>query len=1135
MNDTDHSASSGHHRRRRRRRAGLWSLLGIALLSAAGAAVAWSYVGAPLKAPDWVRTQISDRLNAAAEGVRVELDQVTLVVESGWRPRLRLRDVTLTNADGAPLATLSELGGTLAMRPLLRGELRPGSIRLSGARLLVRRSSGGAVDVSAATATDTPPEAAPQEDADSGAIDLLALAARIDEALQRPSFAALRRVEMENLTVRYEDSRSGRAWTLDGGRLELQRSDGELRLRGDFALLGARAYATTLEMNYSSRIGEAAARFGFSFEDMPAGDIAGQSPSLAWLGALEAPISGSLRASLDETGALEPLNATLQIGAGVVKPTEGTEPVRFTSARSYFTYDPVAESMRFDELSVESKWVTARAEGRAVLRGVDEGDGWPQELLAQIKVTQISANPASLYPAPVSFDSANIDMRLKLDPFTLEFGEVSLADRGQVLALEGAFRAGEAGWNVALDGRMGGISPKRLLELWPASVKAKTREWIDENVRQAELSNIQLAVRSEPTHRPDLFLGFDFRDLETRFIKKVPPIEAASGHASLFDQRFVIRIESGHVTAAKGGRVDISGTSFEVPDVRIKRGPARVRLKTGSDITATLSLLDEEPFRYLAKAGRPVTLAQGRARVQGQLDFLLKPKLQPDEVAFDLSGRLTQVRSRVLVPGRLLSAKELEVSADNTLLTIGGTAQIDGVALSGVWENPMDPRTGTGEGSTLTGQIELSERFAEVFGLGLPPGSISGRGSGRFEIGLKRDEPAEFRLTSALDGVGLRLEQLGWRMTEPQTGALEVAGRFGQPTEIDRLSLKAADLTAVGSIRLTPDGALDRAIFSEVTVGGWLKAPVELIGRGEGLPPAIEVAGGTLDLRSATLDGRNRTEPEPAVAEAGAPVMLALDRLQISDGIALTGFSADLDASQGLNGTFAGKVNDGAEISGRVVPRNGGSAYRITSDDAGGVLGSAGLLRKARDGTMDLVLVPGAEPGSYDGQLQAKNLRLKDAPALAALLNALSVVGILEQLDGDGIHFGQVDARFQLTPERVTLQSGSAVGASMGISMDGYYFMQSGRMDMQGVVSPLYMVNAIGGLFTRRGEGLVGFNYTLRGTAADPRVEVNPLSLLTPGMFREMFRRPPPGVSRNDTRGRKAGEGTPQAERQHDR
>jgi hypothetical protein len=85
----------------------------------------------------------------------------------------------------------------------------------------------------------------------------------------------------------------------------------------------------------------------------------------------------------------------------------------------------------------------------------------------------------------------------------------------------------------------------------------------------------------------------------------------------------------------------------------------------------------------------------------------------------------------------------------------------------------------------------------------------------------------------------------------------------------------------------------------------------------------------------------------------------------------------------------------------------------------------------------------------------------------------------------------------------------------MGISMDGYYFLTEGRMDMQGVVSPIYLLNQVGGILTRQGEGLVGFNYTLKGPASAPKVSVNPLSLLTPGMFREIFRRPPPAqVSR---------------------
>ena len=48
---------------------------------------------------------------------------------------------------------------------------------------------------------------------------------------------------------------------------------------------------------------------------------------------------------------------------------------------------------------------------------------------------------------------------------------------------------------------------------------------------------------------------------------------------------------------------------------------------------------------------------------------------------------------------------------------------------------------------------------------------------------------------------------------------------------------------------------------------------------------------------------------------------------------------------------------------------------------------------------------------------------------------------------------------------------------------------------------------------SKRGEGLFGFNYSLGGTADAPQVSVNPLSILTPGLFREIFRSPPPVLS----------------------
>ncbi len=77
---------------------------------------------------------------------------------------------------------------------------------------------------------------------------------------------------------------------------------------------------------------------------------------------------------------------------------------------------------------------------------------------------------------------------------------------------------------------------------------------------------------------------------------------------------------------------------------------------------------------------------------------------------------------------------------------------------------------------------------------------------------------------------------------------------------------------------------------------------------------------------------------------------------------------------------------------------------------------------------------------------------------MAELLSAISVVGLLDQLDGPGIGFSEVKGRFNLSPERLTLYSSSAVSASLGLSMDGYYNLGSNTLDMQGTLSPFYLI-----------------------------------------------------------------------------
>jgi hypothetical protein len=225
----------------------------------------------------------------------------------------------------------------------------------------------------------------------------------------------------------------------------------------------------------------------------------------------------------------------------------------------------------------------------------------------------------------------------------------------------------------------------------------------------------------------------------------------------------------------------------------------------------------------------------------------------------------------------------------------------------------------------------------------------------------------------------------------------------------------------------------------------------------------------------------------------------------------LTDVRVDLTGQGGLSGQFTGNINGASPIQGTLVTTDSGIAVRIRSTDGGAALRAAGVFTNGYGGEMDLILQPTGGRGAYSGRLTIQNPRLRNAPAMAELLNAISVVGLLEQLSDTGINLGQVEADFSLTPRAVTLTRGSAVGPSLGISMDGIYDMRERQFEMQGVVSPFYVVNGLlGALFAPRREGLFGFSYRLTGSPEDTNVAVNPLSILTPGLFRDIFRQAPP-------------------------
>lgn len=1053
-------------------------------------------VGRDIEAPDWLQTQIDRKIAEALPGVDVDIGTISLRVErSDLSPRVFFQNVSVQDDTGLPFASLGELSVRASFPAALRGQFLPKKISLSGALMKLRRDRNGGFDLTIGSAL--------QASGEGGS--LIELVERLDQLLVQPDLRYLRDVNATSLTVLYEDARAGRAWTVDGGRMRVSAKSDVLSIGADFALLGGQDYATTLELSYESEIGSPAARIGVSLADAPSEDIASQSGALAWMGALRAPISGSLRTEVNDAGALGPLNATLQIGAGVVKPEDEAKPVPFDGAQAYFAFDPNENTLEFSEVSVKSAWLEARGEGRARLQNAPEG--WPEALLGQFRLTSVRANPNQLYETPVTLEQADLDMRIVFDPFRLDIGQLVLREGDQTLIANGRADIGDEGWHVALDARADTLDIKRVLNVWPDSVKPKTHDWIEQNILQGDIKNARLAFRALPDTPPDLHLDFAYEDASLRFMKSMPAITEARGYVRLEGSRFLAATEAGYVTPPEGGRIDVSGTVFEIPDVSLRGAPATVELVTNSSVTAALSLLDQDPFSFLSKAGYAVDLAEGRADLRGDIGFALKQKIPASEINFDIAGDITRVRSDRLVKGRIIAADKLALRAKPDEITLTGSGRIDAVPVEGGWRMPLGQ---PGAGSQLSGQVELSAQFVETFNIGLPPGSISGKGRGDVTLDLRANAPARFALSSNLRGLNVAIAPLGYRKSANARGSLNVRGLLGSekagPPVVESLAFDAPGLTANGAISISSSGTLERAQFGRVQVGDWLDSPVTLTGRGRNVPPAVSLNGGFLDLR--------RIPAQDSAANTGAtPLTVSLASLQVTKEIELQNFEGQFQSSGGLNGTFNARLNGKGRITGRTTPREGRTAVQVTSANAGATLSDAGLLKHADEGAMTLSLFPRATAGHYDGTLNIKNLRLRDAPPALALLSVASGIGLLEQLDGRGLVFTDVDSTFRITPKTIVVSEGSAIGPSLGFSVDGYYDVASKQLDMQGVVSPFFVINGIGSIFTRRGEGLIGFNFNALGPASAPKFDVNPLSLFTPGMFREIFRRPPPKLS----------------------
>lgn len=289
----------------------------------------------------------------------------------------------------------------------------------------------------------------------------------------------------------------------------------------------------------------------------------------------------------------------------------------------------------------------------------------------------------------------------------------------------------------------------------------------------------------------------------------------------------------------------------------------------------------------------------------------------------------------------------------------------------------------------------------------------------------------------------------------------------------------------------------------------------------------------SIDITAKKLDARpflapqevqnSNGENDPVIEEGAmamdirvkADTMITAPNQTISD----VRLMFDIDAQGRFNHMEIDAVAGTGKVMARFQPdKDGQQIFYLKSDDAGAFLRAFEIYNNIREGMLVIYGIPmrGLFDRNLHGKAELTNFRVVKAPGLTKLLSVMSLTGIGEVLAGEGLSFKKLETKFRWLYRRkgsvLELSDGRTSGNALGLLFDGSFDNAQRSVNVAGTVVPMDGLNKVigaipivGDILTGGSGGVFAAAYTIKGSFDDPKISVNPLSVLAPGIVRKIL------------------------------
>ncbi|HJZ30300.1 MAG TPA: AsmA-like C-terminal region-containing protein [Hyphomicrobiaceae bacterium] len=1080
-------------------------------------------------------------------GFGVEIDNVAARLNDRHQLEFELSNVRIADPSHAPLAVAPSATFSISHRALLQGRIAPESVDLISPRLVLyygedgklslQFSAPGEVGEADRQRSGSDAKALPAvtanaaSDGSLGRIDLVKMLSDASARARRREYATayLREVGLRAATLIVDHNGRKSIWRLPELDIDLDHRRSRSSIAGR-AQIESLAGPWTLNFRTFEAERTGTLQLALSVQNLVPRGLARTLPHLAALEGFDLPVWGEAQLELSSDGDI--LGGKIGIDAApgsVALPWLAETPFAIDGGHVEISY--LSRAGRFEIAPSVLVWGDSRVEfGGSVSHDAQAAGGpaWAFELksLGGWIGAELPTHERLAIDDWAAYGLLAPERgRAVLSQFVLRAGGAELTAEGDVTGMGSMPTA-------RLEGRIGAMSADTFKAVWPAAFAPHARAWLGQRLTRGELqggtfkllSGGETEAGAKSADRVALTLVGS--DLALAVSGGWPTLEVPRALARLDGHSFEISVPDGAFVAADGRRVSVKGNvTVDMQEPMPRTG--HITAKANGPLSLALEMLAQEPFNALEDIGLNPATVDGKVEAQVSLAVPLTDTVVPADVKVEGRARISDGRVGQIFPPFDIHGANIAFELTDTAVEARGDMLIKNVPVKANWQHVFGVPAERQPPLTITANLDANDRNE----LGLDINDLV-LGDIATEVTVFRDARNEQRVHLRVDlaNAEISLDSIAWKKPKGRSSTFQcdVVKNAGgtYPIELVNVQLVGDNVAIEGWMGVGADHRVREYRYPNFSIN----VITSLQAHGKLRPDGIwEVTAkgpryDGRDLFQSFFDVVGGFERDGKV-RPGLDLRAEIDTVVGFNDSALRNVKVWLQRRNNkLTALDARGVLDGNKAFSAVV-RPDSRLLRAEASDAGQLFKLVGFYNNAVGGSTTLdVNLDGSGLAQRTGTLVAKNfVLLGDAVGGDVLVQgADGAVRPIGPADKRGIvreqfAFESLRVPFSVGHGQFLLNEARIEGPVLSANMRGKIDFRTHIIHVGGTFTPLAGLNTMfrdlplfGPLLTGpRGDGVFAMTFAIQGSMGAPQIIVNPFSVITPGVTREIMQMAP--------------------------